>query len=1240
MLNTQFNTKSSLWTPHCGIIPLNTNYTLQHISEGIDSGRFILASLHLTRDVELLATTPPIATLLNIYGRASAHTERTAFYSELLDIPIVKDTITNTTNTIFIMGDFNYQYKDRRTDGSLISAPVKWTDLLDDYYIDVFGDDKHDTWHSGRNAGILDYIFCSSNAHHLVASTSQQYLSPEWTDHELLGFSYQFQDSNGRGPGVWKANPYLARNKDFRKALAEFLIDSEEQRAGIKRFTSPQQQWVWIKAEAKLFIKQYQVEDLNWRKKQLHQLLSKRNKMMRHKKHRGLIFQGLDSINQQIQSLQHSIAEIEILKAGKFYREHGEKSPGFLKRSAVSRENRRSIVALRDPSTGSMCQAQDGISAIANNFYTALFTPEALDSTALSTMIRSIPQHLKITSEQQEELMLPIDVDKLLADSKHTRRLSSPGPDGLPYEILYLIMKFPPFHSLINLVYNEALAKIKFPPSWNKSVMCLLYKKGDPAEMKNYRPLSLANSDYKLFTRNINRRIMAVFSQLISHHQLGFIPGRFITENGMICQLIMEDAQRKWTIAEQQDDDPTFRNLDADNGLLLDQEKAYDRVNLDYLKKVLTKFGFPRPLIKCIYKLMGNNLIRINLNGHMSTEVAKLRGLRQGDPLSPILYNLAFEPFLLAILHDRQFHGYTMGTATTRLLCYADDALVFVHDAQDLSRLQLHMSRYCAASNAKFNCDKVQAFSVSGRDTWDIWQVPLSHAHITHLHSVEDDEPLIYLGFPLVQSRIQRINFMGALTTKIKTAIQIHSARSLSVVGKATVLNSLLLSKLWYVLRVTPLTQPDVKQLRSLAIFFLRKNIFPVIPWKTWTLPKDKGGLSIVDIQTQASALYFRWLHPLLVYDQSVIDAHPVSYLLSYHLRNKNGYQYHHIPLLFPSARRNQGLKTQRTGTVDMLYRAVDYLPKSYDAARINTATAMAALPLQAAFYVPPSSSLVVPRRVKAMIVSDVFQYDARLNFVHCKDNRDPSLLNWKRAPSTVFKGLASAQLKFQPYFHPVCSPDPLVDSDVSFAPLVHQFCLHDGQPLGNAQASAKTCRKSVLSSMEQPLALQNVSASRWKFFWSLSLTYIQRNVIYRLITGCIPSRSRLHYMMPGVFESHNCPVCLSLNETASHLLFDCPSKEKVWLGVIFEFLWPTTSITDIKEALLSLDFWDIWYSQVKGIHPYRILLITLSQIWLAHMRFVFDNIILVPEAILVNVRSVEYIHYDLHSDSSSSYQI
>ncbi|EPB89766.1 hypothetical protein HMPREF1544_03429 [Mucor circinelloides 1006PhL] len=143
-----------------------------------------------------------------------------------------------------------------------------------------------------------------------------------------------------------------------------------------------------------------------------------------------------------------------------------------------------------------------------------------------------------------------------------------------------------------------------------------------------------------------------------------------------------------------------------------------------------------------------------------------------------------------------------------------------------------------------------------------------------------------------------------------------------------------------------------------------------------------------------------------------------------------------------------------------MLYRAVDYLPHSFSAAAINAATAMV-LPLQAAFFVPPSSSFVIPLRVKEMLVADVFQYDVRLNFVHWKDTRDPPLLNWKRTPSAVFKTLASGKLQFQPYFVPVCSPAPLIESTVSFAPLVQQLRLEDGQSLITTKASAKVFRLS-----------------------------------------------------------------------------------------------------------------------------------------------------------------------------------
>ncbi|KAG2208827.1 hypothetical protein INT46_006133 [Mucor plumbeus] len=112
-----------------------------------------------------------------------------------------------------------------------------------------------------------------------------------------------------------------------------------------------------------------------------------------------------------------------------------------------------------------------------------------------------------------------------------------------------------------------------------------------------------------------------------------------------------------------------------------------------------------------------------------------------------------------------------------------------------------------------------------------------------------------------------------------------------------------------------------------------------------------------------------------------------------------------------------------------------------------------------------------------------------------------------------------------------------------------------------------------------------------------------------------------LHLVMPTVFDSPLCPVCVVSRDSSSHLLFHCPSKEKVWQGIIFESLWPTTSIGDIKEAFLSLDFSYLWYCQVKGIDSYKILLISLSQIWLAHMRFVFNQVPVSPAAILASIR-------------------
>ncbi|KAG1486641.1 hypothetical protein G6F54_013202 [Rhizopus delemar] len=199
---------------------------------------------------------------------------------------------------------------------------------------------------------------------------------------------------------------------------------------------------------------------------------------------------------------------------------------------------------------------------------------------------------------------------------------------------------------------------------------------------------------------------MSVFSSRISPHQMGFMPQRFIGEHGRLLQLIMSSASIQKSSAV---------------GLLLDQEKAYDRVHPEYLSQVMRRFGIPAQLVSTIIQLFFSTRISININGHLTSPFTAQRGLRQGDPLSPLLFNIAFDPFLRLISSDSLFQGYSFvassadGSSTddlfpapvvadapsvvpaiqtghsppaVKILAYADDVLVFLKSPSDFNRLQ------------------------------------------------------------------------------------------------------------------------------------------------------------------------------------------------------------------------------------------------------------------------------------------------------------------------------------------------------------------------------------------------------------------------------------------------------------------------------------------------------------------------------------------------------------------------
>jgi hypothetical protein len=173
----------------------------------------------------------------------------------------------------------------------------------------------------------------------------------------------------------------------------------------------------------------------------------------------------------------------------------------------------------------------------------------------------------------------------------------------------------------------------------NHAIMSLLYKDNGKAldELVNYRPITVCSILYKILSRTITVAINQELPYIIALDQCGF---QHLKETGHCTHLTHEIANH-------------CLHTDSTGVILFcDQSKAYDRVDWDFLHAVLNTMGFPEELRNLISLLYTDNVVQININGHLGKSIRPRNGLKQGDGLSCPLYLCAFQPFLSLIATD------------------------------------------------------------------------------------------------------------------------------------------------------------------------------------------------------------------------------------------------------------------------------------------------------------------------------------------------------------------------------------------------------------------------------------------------------------------------------------------------------------------------------------------------------------------------------------------------------------
>ena len=163
----------------------------------------------------------------------------------------------------------------------------------------------------------------------------------------------------------------------------------------------------------------------------------------------------------------------------------------------------------------------------------------------------------------------------------------------------------------------------------------LIPKPKPPPELvylKNWRPITLLNVDYKIFTHIVKNRIVETLPTLVSNVQSGFQSGKSTQDNLVLMCLVLDHFNR---------------SEEDQGGLLLqvDFEKAFDSVDHEFLYKTMEKMGFGCYLTKLVQIALTGFISFLNINGHLSTQVVLGRGLHQGSPLSPILFLLIAQIF-------------------------------------------------------------------------------------------------------------------------------------------------------------------------------------------------------------------------------------------------------------------------------------------------------------------------------------------------------------------------------------------------------------------------------------------------------------------------------------------------------------------------------------------------------------------------------------------------------------------
>jgi Reverse transcriptase (RNA-dependent DNA polymerase) len=385
------------------------------------------------------------------------------------------------------------------------------------------------------------------------------------------------------------------------------------------------------------------------------------------------------------------------------------------------------------------------------------------------------------------------------------RNFKAPGTDNLPGELFRnggnaLCMEM---HELIKRIWNDE----ELPEEWKTSILCPIYKKGDKLECGNYRGIALLNIAYKIFANILYQRLLPYTESTIGEYQGSFRVGRSTSDQLFIIRQILEKCKEY--------------NIETHH-LFVDLEAAFDSVIRRKLWRVMEEFGIPNKLISLTkLTLIGANS-RVRIRNQLSEIFNIEEGLRQGDPLATLLFNLTLEAAVRTTDIDP---SGTIFTKSSQLLGFADDLDLIGRNMDAVKDKFMALEGKCSDLGLKVNDAKTEYMII-----------PPSNRHLEQnvtigTHTFKMVNRFVYLGSELnanndITDEIKRRITLG--NRSYYSLLKILRSKSVSRNTKCVLYKTTIRPVVTYGSESWCLTQKDEQSLQTFERRVLRTIFGPV----------------------------------------------------------------------------------------------------------------------------------------------------------------------------------------------------------------------------------------------------------------------------------------------------------------------------------------------------------------------------------------------------------------------------